>query len=272
MKLPSARMWPRRLSIYSPRVISSYTHPLLIWSLRADSRIRNRIRNPMRRTHLGVQIAIVLTMVSFVSWPQFRPVRAQSVWRYAPAAVLQARTLDAARYAGAGRPGMRLNEAAFKSAWRDSIGATDRGNAFYLSPAIAALGGKLNALLGFARTSLNVPIPYARVLLRNIITGQVIARGVANDQGMFSFLDLDTSSYIVELLGPDGSVIATSSIMSVARGDVRRTEIRAAAAATTVAASFGNALTGTLDTAANVASSNGVTKTTATLTTQESPR
>jgi hypothetical protein len=60
--------------------------------------------------------------------------------------------------------------------------------------------------------------------------------------------------------------------MSLARGDVRRTEIRAAAAATTVAASFGNALTGTLDTAANVASSNGVTKTTATLTTQESPR
>ena len=212
----------------------------------------------MRRTHLGVQIAIVLVMVAFVSWPQFRPVRAQSVWRYAPAAVLQARTLDAARYAGdgagAGRPGMSLD------------------NAFYLSPTVAALGGKLNALLGFARTSLNVPIPYARVLLRNLITGQVIARSVANDQGMFSFLDLDTSSYIVELLGPDGSVIATSSIMSLARGDVRRTEIRAAAAATTVAASFGNALAGTLDTAANVASSNDVTKTTATLTTQESPR
>ena len=230
----------------------------------------------MRRTHLGVQIAIVLAMVAFVSWPQFRPVRAQSVWRYAPAAVLQARTLDAARYAGdgarAGRAGMRLDEAAFRSAALDSIGATDRGNAFYLSPAVAALGGKLNALLGFARTSLNVPIPYARVLLRNIITGQVMAWGVANDQGMFSFLDLDTSSYIVELLGPDGSVIATSSIMSMARGDVRRTEIRAAAAATTVAASFGNALTGTLDTAANVASSNGATKTTATLTTQESPR
>ena len=134
------------------------------------------------------------------------------------------------------------------------------------------MGGKLNALLGFARTSLNVPIPYARVLLRNIITGQVMARGVANDQGMFSFRRSRHKLVIVELLGPDGSVIATSSIMSLARGDVRRTEIRAAAAATTVAASFGNALTGTLDTAANVASSNGVTKTTATLTTQESPR
>ena len=204
----------------------------------------------MRRTHVGVQISLVLTMVAFVSWPQFRPVRAQSVWRYVPAAVLQARTLDAARYAGdgagAGRPGMSLNE--------------------------AALGGKLNALLGFARTSLNAPIPYARVVLRNIITGRVMGQAIANDQGMFSFLDLDASLYIVELLGPDGSVIATSSMMTLARGDVRRTEIRAAAAATTVAASFGNALTGTLDTAANVASSNDVTKTTPTLTTQESPR
>jgi hypothetical protein len=189
-------------------------------------------------------------MVAFVSWPQFRPVRAQSVWRYVPAAVLQARTLDAARYAGdgagAGRPGMSLNE--------------------------AALGGKLNALLGFARTSLNAPIPYARVVLRNIITGRVMGQAIANDQGMFSFLDLDASLYIVELLGPDGSVIATSSMMTLARGDLRRTEIRAPAAATTVAASFGNALTGTLDTAANVASSNDVTKTTPTLTTQESPR
>jgi hypothetical protein len=225
---------------------------------------------------LGVQIAIVLAMVASVSWPQFRPARALSVWRYAPAAVLQARTLDAARFAGdgagAGGPGMSLDGAALRSAARDSLGATNRSDAFYLSPSVAALGGKLNALLGFARTSLNVPIPYARVLLRNIITGQVMARGIANDQGMFSFLDLDTSSYIVELLGPDGSVIATSSIKSLARGDVRRTEIRAAAAATTVAASFGNALTGTLDTAANVASSNGVTRTTATLTTQESPR
>ena len=86
---------------------------------------------------------------------------------------------------------MRLDEAAFRLAARDSIGATDRGNAFYLSPAVAALGGKLNALLGFARTSLNAPIPYARVLLRNILTGQVMGRGVANDQGMFSFVDLD---------------------------------------------------------------------------------
>jgi hypothetical protein len=233
----------------------------------------------MRRTHLGVQAALVLAMVAFVSYPQFRPVRAQSVWRYAPAAVLQARTLDAARYAGdsgASRSRMGLDDAAFTTSGSRRIGATD---AYAASPALAALGGKLNALLGFARTSLNAPIPYARVLLRNIITGQILAQTVANDQGMFSFLDLDANSYIVELLGPDGSVIATSSIMSLSRGEIQRTQVRAAAAAATVTTSFGtvatrsaSALSSTLATVNGVASSNDVTKTTPTLTTQESPR
>src|SRR5678815_2469431 len=55
----------------------------------------------MKRTHLGIQAIIVLAMVSFVSWPHFRPARAQSIWRYTPATVLEARTIDAARYAGA---------------------------------------------------------------------------------------------------------------------------------------------------------------------------
>src|SRR6266850_1266999 len=52
----------------------------------------------MNRAHIGVQAVIVLTMVVFVSWPQFRPLRAQSVWRYAPAVVQQAKTDDAATY------------------------------------------------------------------------------------------------------------------------------------------------------------------------------
>ena len=70
----------------------------------------------MRRTHLGVQAAIVLTMVVLVSWPEFRPVRAQSVWRYAPAAVLQARTSDAERFSGdkvTRRSAMSLDQTAY---------------------------------------------------------------------------------------------------------------------------------------------------------------
>jgi hypothetical protein len=230
----------------------------------------------MRRTHLGVQAAIVLTMVAFVSWPQFRPVRAQSVWRYAPNAVLQAQTNDAARFAGDrasanGRPLMGVDDAAFRTATQNAM-AGQNGPAYYTSAAVAAVGGKLNALLGFARTSLNVPIPYARVVLRNIRTGQVLARTTADGQGQFSFLDLETNSYVVELLGADGSVVAASPLVSMARGEVRQTQLRAAAAAATVAASFGNTLSPTIQQATTVATSNDVTRTTPTATTQESPR
>ena len=237
----------------------------------------------MRRTHLGIQAAIVLIMVTFVSWPQFRPVRAQSVWRYAPAAVLEARTKEAARFAGdraaagaaAGRPIMGVDQAAFTGATtiaQNPLAQVQNGPLFYTPAEVASLGGKLNALVGIARTSLNVPIPYAQVVLRNIRTGQVLGRATANQQGQFSFLDLDSNVYVVELLGPDGSVVAASPMVSLARGDVRQTEVRVAAAAATVVASLGSTTAPTLPQATTIAASNDVTRTTSTLTPQESSR
>lgn len=231
----------------------------------------------MRRTHLAVQAAIVMTMVTFVSWPQFRPVPAQSIWRYAPAAVVQARALDAARFAGdASRTRWAgVNNAAFTTpvTGGQNVVGNVRPDVAYLTPAaVAVLGGKVNALLGFARTSLNTPIPHARVVLRNIRTGQVLARTVANERGEFSFVDLESNSYVVELVGADGSVVAASPFVTMARGDVQQTELRVAAAAATVAASFGNTLTPTLGRATAVAAGNDVTRTTNAQTTQESPR
>src|SRR5436190_4809698 len=198
----------------------------------------------MRRTHLAVQAAIVLTMVAFVSWPQFRPVRAQSVWRYVPSAVLQAQTDDAARFAGtataaaAQRRVMGLDQTSLSDPTQagavDAMGRAT-GPLSYTSQAVAAAGGKLNALVGIAQTSLHMPIPFARVVLRNIGTGQVFARTTANEHGLFSFLDLDANTYLVELVDGDGSVVATSSLVTMARGDVKQTIVRTAAAAGTVA-------------------------------------
>jgi len=213
----------------------------------------------MRRTHLGVQAAIVLTMVVLVSWPEFRPVRAQSVWRYAPAAVLQARTSDAERFAGdkvTRRSAMSLDQTAYTTP--KVIGAPT----YYLTPGVVAAGGKVNALLGVARTSLNASIPRARVVLRNIRTGQALAETTANEAGEFTFVDVEANSYIVELLGADGAVVATSTMVTMARGELRRTEVRAAAAAAAVKASLGNTLTPTAPQATTVASSNDVTRTT----------
>jgi hypothetical protein len=213
----------------------------------------------MKRTHLGVQAAIVLTMVALVSWPEFRPVRAQSVWRYMPSAVVQARTSDAARFAGdkvARRPAMALDQTAFTSAKAPSAPA------YYLTPEAAAAGGRVNALRGVALTSLNASIPHARVVLRNIRTGQVLAQTTANEEGQFTFVDVEANVYIVELLGADGAVVATSPMVMMARGELRLVEVRAAAAAATVKASLGNTLAPTAPQATTVASSNNVTRTT----------
>lgn len=222
----------------------------------------------MRRTHLGVQAAIVLTMVTLVSWPQFRPVRSQSVWRFVPQSVLEARANDAARFAG--RPVRGGNGV-------DQTAPTQRGAAQnaalgYVPAPVAALGGRVNALVGRARTSLNAPIPFARVLLRNVLTGQVILQTTADRYGDFQFLDLDATAYIVELLGADGSVVATSTMTTMARGEVRQTEVRVAAASAAVRAAVGYMLMPTSVQVTTVASSADVTRTTATQTTQISPR
>ena len=226
----------------------------------------------MKRTHTSVQAFIVLTMIAFVSWPQYRPVvRAQSIWRYSPAVSQRAQADDFARAdVGFGRASYISRQPAGRP---ETIpGVADEINPQYVTPiSVAALGGRLNALVGFARTSLNMPIPYARLALRSIRTGRVEARATANDEGRFSFLDIDPSSYIVELLGPDGSVIATSEMVALARGDVRQTTVRMAASASKVASVFGNTLTGTISQTTNIAASSDVTRTTSNMTPQASP-
>jgi len=104
----------------------------------------------------------------------------------------------------------------------DQTAATQRGPAqnaalAYVSAPVAALGGRVNALVGRARTSLNAPIPFARVLLRNVLTGQVILQTTADLYGDFQFLDLDTTAYIVEFARRRRSVVATSTMTTMAR-------------------------------------------------------
>lgn len=218
----------------------------------------------MRRTHLGVQTAIVLAMVALVSWPEFRPMRAQSVWRYAPDAVLLARTQDAARFAG---DKSLFNQRSYST----PIAGQSVGNG-YLAQGTTRTGGRVNAVSGRALTSLNAPIAYARVVLRNIRTGQLLAETTADANGEFSFVDLDPNLYIVEVLGANGAVIGTSTMVAgMTRGEMRTLEVRVAAAAAAVRTALGNTLTATAPQATAVAAANDVTLTTTTQATAVSP-
>jgi hypothetical protein len=225
----------------------------------------------MKRAHLGIQAIIVLIVVSFVSWPQFRPVRVQSIWRYTPAAVLEARTTDAARYTGAAAASSRQPVIGELSSSSPELVPTPHGSAVVddalpeLTPgAIAALGGKENALVGLAQNSLNASIPHARVVLRDVRTGAAVQQTTADELGQFRFVDLPSSDYVVELVGPDGSVVAASEVVQTSKGGLLRTVVRVAAAAAVVAALFSNQLWPSRGYANALATTSDVTPTTTT--------
>ena len=226
----------------------------------------------MKRTYLAIQAIIVLTMVWFVSWPEFRPVRAQSIWRYSPEAVLEARTADAARFTTAAAAssrrasiGERSSAAQVASAPNNSPLVNDESLEF-TPGAIAALGGRDNALVGLAQNSLNAVIPHARVVLRDIRTGEALQQATTDELGQFSFIDLVPSDYVVELLGQDGSVVAASEAVTTSKGRLRRTIVRVAAAATAVVAVLSMRLSPTLPEVNTLATSSDVTRTTTTQT------
>ena len=224
----------------------------------------------MKRTHFGIQAIVVVAVVSFVSWPQFRPARAQSIWRYAPAAVLEARTIDAARYAGAASASTRRPFIGDLSSSTELV-PTPQGSAViddtqdeFAPGAIAALGGTDNALVGLAQNSLNASIPRARVVLRDIRTGEALQQATADELGQFWFVDLPGSEYVVELLGPDGSVVAASEVVKTSKGRLLRTVVRVAAATAAVVAVLSNQLWPSRDYATAIATSSDVTPTTTT--------
>jgi hypothetical protein len=132
--------------------------------------------------------------------------------------------------------------------------------------AIAVLGGRNNALVGLAQNSLNAVIPRARVVLRDIRTGDALQQTTADDLGQFSFIDLTPSDYIVELLGPDGSVVGTSEVVTTSKGGLLRTVVRVAAAATAIVAALSMELSPTLPQVNTLATSSDVTRTTTTQT------
>lgn len=226
----------------------------------------------MKRTHLAIQAIIVLTMVWFVSWPEFRPVRAQSIWRYSPEAVLEARTADAARYTTAAAASSRRASVGERSS-AAQVASTPNNSSLvnderleFTPGAIAALGGRDNALVGLAQNSLNAVIPHARVVLRDIRTGEALQQATADELGQFSFIDLIPSDYVVELLGPDGSVVAASEVVTTSKGGLLRTIVRVAAAATAVVAVLSMQLSPTLPEVNPLATSSDVTRTTTTQT------
>ena len=108
-------------------------------------------------------------------------------------------------------------------------------------------------VLGTAWKGDNTPIPHALLRLRNVVTGRAEAMTIANAQGQFTFANVETGTYVVELVNEDGRVLALGQVFAVAAGETVATFVRlnsrrpwlggflsnAGAAAVTAASSLG---------------------------------
>lgn len=221
----------------------------------------------MTPARFGFQALLVLALVALVSWPEHRQLRAGAFWQGGRPMVDRSGVAGEREGSGAGRR-YRIGYGSASEALLGPAGATAlhrklleqdvEGRRRHIPPVVRLLGGRLNALVGAARTSLDVPMAFARVVLRNLATGAVEARAVADENGRFTFLDVMPAGYIVELVDTNGNVIAASAPVAIGVHEVRETLVRPAGRR--ALASFGGALRPTAAEPIAAAAGSGVTR------------
>jgi hypothetical protein len=109
-------------------------------------------------------------------------------------------------------------------------------------PAVLAGTGpsSFSLVQGNALDATNKPLPNARVRLRDARNGRVADLGRTDRTGLFAFRPVDPGSYVVELLGMDQSVLATSQLLNVNAGESVSTIVKLPSRTAPVAAMLGH--------------------------------
>jgi hypothetical protein len=76
----------------------------------------------------------------------------------------------------------------------------------------------LTTIQGNALTSTNGVLSNAVVRLRDVRFGRVVASTITDKSGLFEFRGIEPGSYVIELVGNDGTILATSQILSIDAG------------------------------------------------------
>jgi len=84
----------------------------------------------------------------------------------------------------------------------------------------AARNTGFTTIQGNALDSANGQLPNVLVRLRDARFGHIIDRQLTDNSGMFAFQSVDPGSYIVEVMGPDSTVLAASQILNLNAGEV----------------------------------------------------
>ena len=95
-------------------------------------------------------------------------------------------------------------------------------------------------VVGVAWTSEHRPITNPRLRLRNVVSGLVSARAVGNTNGEFTFEQVDSGTYVVELVDNGDRVRAVGEMVTVAAGETVATFVVLSRALPAVPAILGN--------------------------------
>ena len=90
----------------------------------------------------------------------------------------------------------------------------------------AAGSGGMTSVIGAAWKMDNTPIPGAEVQLRNLVSGKVDARAVADQAGQFTFARIEGGTYAVELLGANGKIVTVGHAFAIPPGEPFATSVR----------------------------------------------
>jgi hypothetical protein len=99
----------------------------------------------------------------------------------------------------------------------------------FLTPARShadARHGAGASVRGVAWNSDNTPIPSAKVRLRNTQSGRIEANSVTAGDGQFAFDPVEGGSYVVELVGDNGKVMAVGQSFHAEAGETVATFVR----------------------------------------------
>jgi hypothetical protein len=92
--------------------------------------------------------------------------------------------------------------------------------------AAVSVGGGMTSVIGAAWKVDNTPIAGAQVQLRNLVSGKVDARSVADDKGQFTFPRIEGGTYVVELLGENDRIVTVGHAFVIAPGETVATFVR----------------------------------------------
>ena len=107
------------------------------------------------------------------------------------------------------------------------------------APLFAAPQGQGGTLNGTAQNAQGQNLANYTVRVRNLATGQISGTTISGATGQFSFVGLNPGQYVVEIVNQAGTIIGTSSAVSVAAGATVSITVGATAAAAAAAAAAG---------------------------------